>query len=343
MGRAFDPSASWIPAQLKKPVKEAIEAGWIPGKDRIKAGGWFLYSPKRTEKFYIPVTCRDPDQVAKKLRSLVSKAFLSERTAFSPNYPDPDEIDELVRGVGVLSDAGATVIPGPTPIIRCRECDVEFPGWEQYASHQETCAAAPPADVQQEGVPEEGGEADTPSEGVTQDATVSTEPVHSGIIGTKEETPVASQNDTVAPKPADPAQPKRNPGTGRKQGYKWTQVNGRDNPLHEILYEAVRMTRRFKEETDSKYTRRLAEYIEDEGLLGKLPDADPDVQAAFLLGKIRELLGEGVVEGPSDEDIEKFKADIASKDEEIAALTKKNSEYADFFSAMSEMAPKEPK
>lgn len=153
---------------------------------------------------------------------------------------------------------------------------------------------------------------------------------------------MASENNAVAPKPA-PAQPERNPKTGRKQGYKWTQVNGRDNPLHEILYEAVRMTRRFKEETDSKYTRRLADYIEDEGLLGKLPNADPDVQAAFVLGKIRELLGEGVMEGPSEEEIEKFKADIASKDEEIAALTKKNGEYADFFSAMSEMAPKEPK
>lgn len=156
---------------------------------------------------------------------------------------------------------------------------------------------------------------------------------------------MATQSSTPTPKPGPkpgPA-PQRNPETGRKQGYQWTQVNGRGNPLHEIIYEAVRMTRRFKDETDSKYSKRLADYIEGEGLLAKLPDADPDVQAAYVLGQIRDLLGGGEPQGLSEEEVEQFKKDIAERDEQIAGLTKKVDEYKDFFSAMSEMAPKEPK
>jgi hypothetical protein len=335
MSRTFDPSDSWIPAGLRKPVKEALESGWTPGPDRLKRGGWFIYSPKRSEKFYIPITCKDPDTVAKKLRALISKAYLSEKNAFEPDLARvPGAIDHLVR----LSDEavldGAVIIPGPTPIIRCPDCDDEFTGWEAFAVHQGPCqenVAAALEAKQEKQVPEEGGDAAVPSEGVTESVADSTEPVHSGRIGTKEETPLATEKNAASP------QPTHNPETGRKRGYTWTRVNGKEDPLHEVLYEAVRYTRRFKNETDSKYTLRLAQYIETEGLLDRLVFADPDMQATALLEQIRELLGEGVTPGPSEEEIEQFKKDIEKKDEEIAALTKKVDEMSEFFSTMSEM------
>ena len=386
MSRVFDPSANWIPAQLKKPVREALDAGWKPGKDRIKAGGWFIYSPKGSEKFYVPSACKDPDTVAKKLRALISKAYLSEPNAFEPN-PPAGAVDQLVA----LSDSaimkGAVIVPGPVPHIRCPICDLEYEGWEAFANHQDECAKAVKASTEKErarvvalraegktyseiaemvslprhevaaivaalngglpakrskAVPKEGGGADRPSEGVPQSATDSTEPVHSGTISTKEETPLATESTTPTPKPG-PKQELKPEAKPRKGGYKWTQVNGRGNPLHEIMYEAVRMNRRFNAETDSKYAKRLADYIEGEGLLGKLPDADPDVQAAFVLGQVKELLGVGEVL-PSEEDAETIKqlqVSVAEKDVHIASLTKKVGEFSDFFSAMSEMAPKE--
>lgn len=393
MGREFDASANWIPAQLKKPVREALDAGWKPGKDRIKAGGWFLYSPKGTEKFYIPITCKDPDTVAKKLRALISKAYLSEPNAFEPSMPP--EAAALVQGwADEAITAGAVIIPGPIPHIRCPVCDLEYEGWEAFANHQDECERAAKAAAEKNAaekerarvvalrakgktyseiaemvslprhevaaivaslngdlpvkkpkpVPPKGGDVDRPSEGALQDVTGSIEPGHSGTISTKEETPLATESNTPTPKPGPKQAPKAE-AKPRKGGYSWTQVNGRGNPLHEIMYEAVRMNRRFNAETDSKYAKRLADYIEGEGLLGKLPDADPDVQAAYVLGQIKELLGVGEPQ-ESEEDaetIKKLEASVAEKDGQIADLTKRVGEYSDFFSAMSEMAPKEAK
>lgn len=388
MSRVFDPSANWIPAQLKKPVREALDAGWKPGKDRIKAGGWFLYSPKGTEKFYVPITCKDPDTVAKKLRALISKAYLSEPSAFEPNMP-PEAAVQLQGWSEAAITAGAVIIPGPIPHIRCPVCDLEYEGWEAFANHQDECAKAAKAaaekastekerarviDLRTEGktyseiaevvslprhevaaivaslngdlpakqpkaVPKEGGSAVRPSEGVPQSATDSTESVHSGTISTKEETPLATESTTPTPKPG-PKQAPKPEAKPRKGGYSWTQVNGRGNPLHEIMYESVRMNRRFNGETDSKYAKRLADYIEGEGLLGKLPDADPDVQAAFVLGQIRELLGVGEVQA-SEEDAETIKqleVSVAEKDVEIAALNKKVGDLRGVLSTLSDLA-----
>lgn len=347
MGRVFDPSASWIPAQLKRPVKEALEAGWTPGKDRIKAGGWFIYSPKKTEKFYIPITCKDPDNVAKKLRALISKAYLTETNAFEPDMArEPGKTDDLVRlSEGAVLD-GAIIRPGPVPSIQCPDCDLEFTGWDAFAAHQAPCqerVRARLAEEQAAQVPEEQGEADVLSEGASQTVPDSTEPAQSGTIGTKEETSMASESTTPAPETKRTGAPTHNPKTGRKRGYSWTPVKGKENPLHEVLYEACRYTRRFKNETDSKYSLRLAQYIEDEGLLNRLAfDVDVEAGATLLLDQVRELLG--IEESKPDEGaIEQLKQDIATKDEQIADLTKKVGEYSDFFSAMSEMAPKESK
>lgn len=335
MGASFDPMASYVPAGLKKPVKEALAMGWKPGEKRVTKGGWYIYSPKGTQKFYVPITCKDADELAKKLRSLMSKAFLSEKSAFAKHYPPKDEVSELMRGVHVLQDAGATVIPGTVPLIRCNDCDTEFPGWEQYASHQDVCQAnvkAALAAKQERAVPKEGQGADRPSEGVSQDVTESTESVHSGTISTKEETPLATESSTPAPKPAPPK-------TGRRRGYTWTQVTGKENPLHEILYEAVRYNRRLKDEVDSKYSLRLAQYIESEDLLSRLSFGDPDMQATSILEKIRDLVGGGEQENEeAAQTIKQLQEDVATKTTEIEALTKKYTDLRAVLSTFSDLA-----
>lgn len=161
---------------------------------------------------------------------------------------------------------------------------------------------------------------------------------------------MASVSTTPAPKPGPKVTPKPgpeiDPKTGRKRGYRWTQVTGKGNPLHEILYTAVRMNRRVRDETDSQWTLRMAEFIEAEGLLGKLPDADPELRAAYLLNQIREVLypdGEPVEENP--EEIEQYEqaiaakdAEIATKNEEIEGLNKEVSTLKEFFGTMNSLA-----
>lgn len=385
MSGSFDPSASYVPAGLRKAAKEATNLGWTAKKSGRE--GWFLRSPKGSEKFYIPATCKDPDTLSRKLRSKMNNAYVNERSAFKPDLP-PEAAEAMLALAESAMAKGAVIVPGPDPHITCPMCDDEYDGWEAFANHQEACAKAaaeakqakerarvvdlraagktyseiaemvslPRHEVasivaallgdlpakQPKAVPKEGDGAARPSEGVPQDATDSTESVHSGTISTKEETPLATTSTTPTPKPGPKQATKvtANPETGRRQGYKWTQVKGRENPLHEILYEAVRMNRRFTGETDSKWTKRLADYIEGEGLLGKLPDADPDVQAAYVLGQIKELLGVGEPQ-ESEEDaetIKKLEASVAEKDAEIVTLNKKVGDLRGVLSTLSDLA-----
>lgn len=342
MGASFDPSASYVPAGLRKAAKEATNLGWTAKKSGRE--GWFLRSPKGSEKFYIPSTCKDADTLARKLRSKINNAYVNERSAFKPDLP-PEAASVMLALAESAMAKGAVIVPGPDPHITCPVCDDEYEGWEAFANHQDDCAKAADAAKRQREATVQNQPIDRFIEGASQGVTEQAESAHSGTISTKEETPLATQSSTPTPKPGP--QPgsaaQRNPETGRKQGYRWKVVNGRGNPLHEILYTAVRMNRRLREETDSNWTYRLAEFIESEGLLGKLPEADPDLQAAYVLGQIRDLLGGGEPQGPSEEEIEQFKKDIAERDEQIAGLTKKVDEYKDFFSTMSELAPKEPK
>lgn len=343
MGRVFDPSASWIPAQLKKPVREALDAGWTPGKDRIKAGGWFIYSPKKTEKFYIPITCKDPDNVAKKLRSLINKAYLAEDSAFEPGISAvPGAVDRIHRIQDKVLDGGPGIKQGPSPYLICPDCDGEWLDTYGFAAHQEACQERMRARLAAEQavlVPEEGDTADSPSEDVLQDVTVSTEPVHSGIIGTKEETPLAEESNTGTPE-RKATTPSHDPKTGRKRGYTWTRVNGKEDPLHEVLYEAVRYTRRFKNETDSKYTLRLSQYIETEGLLDRLAFADPDMQATATLEKIRELLGGGEAQGTEEDalTIKQLEDSVAEKTTEIETLKAKVTNLRGVLDTLSSLA-----
>lgn len=387
MSGSFDPSASYVPAGLRKAAKEATNLGWTAKKSGRE--GWFLRSPKGSEKFYVPITCKDADALARKLRSKINNAYVNERSAFKPDLP-PEAAHAMLALAESAMAKGAVIVPGPDPHITCPVCDEEYDGWEAFANHQDACAKAaaeakrakekarvvdlraagktyseiaevvdlPRHEVaaivaalngdlpakQPKAVPEEGGGAARPSEGVSQDATDSTEPVHSGTISTKEETPLATTSSTPTPKPGPKQAPKAQATpaqeTGRKTGYKWTQVKGRENPLHEIIYEAVRMNRRFTGETDSKWTKRLADYIEGEGLLGKLPEADPDVQAAYVLGQIKELLGVGEPQASEEdaETIKKLEASVAEKDTEIATLNKKVGDLRGVLSTLSDLA-----
>lgn len=336
MSRGFDPSASWVPAQLRKPVKEALSQGWTPGKDRVKAGGWFIYSPKRTEKFYVPITCNDPDMLARKLRSLINKAYLAEDSAFEPGISSmPGQVEKIHRIQDKVLEAGPGIAQGPSPYLTCPDCDGEWLEIEGFMAHQAACqerVRAHLAAEQERTVPEEGDGAVRPSEGVSQDVTDSTEPVHSGTISTKEETPLADESSTPTPKPG--------PKTGRARGYTWTQVTGKENPLHEVLYEAVRYTRRFKNETDSKYTLRLAQYIEAEGLLNRLAFADPDVQATATLEKIRELLGGGEDQSTEEDalTIKQLEDEVAKKTAEIETLTNKVTNLRGVLDTLSSLA-----
>lgn len=362
MSAAFDPSASYVPAGLRKAVAEAVAVGWTAKKNRGR-GGWNMTSPKRTQTFYVPITCKDADTLAKELRSRMSKAYFAEPSAFKPK-PDPGEAAYLQELADMAIMKGATIIPGETPYIRCPICDEEYEGWEAFALHQPDCDAAKKrADVEKErervldmrtagktyteiadavNLPrrEVADIIDHFIEGASQDVTESPEPVHSGTISTKEETPVASTSSTPMPKPGPgKSSPEVDAKTGRRRGYRWTQVSGRGNPLHEIIYTAVRMNRRLRDETDSQWTRRLADFIESEGLLGKLPDATPEGQATYMLNQIKDVLYPGglpVEENP--EEIEQYQQEIAAKNEEIEGLKKEVSTLKEFFGTMNSLA-----
>lgn len=319
----FSASDSWIPAQLRKPVKEALDSGWVPAKGRTKNGGWWIYSPKKTQKFYVPITCKSPDIVAKKLRELITKAYLAEQqSSFVKGHEGatPDALDHLMGMAENIVGSGARIIPGPSMQMECPNCEVSFSSWEAFAEHQDDCDARVIA------LNAEAQAKEEPAETVPD----LTEPAQSGTIGTKEETPVATESTTPTPAP------KPGPKASRKKGYTWTVVKGKENPLHEVLYEACRYTRRFKNETDSKYSLRLAQYIEAEDLLSRLEFADPDMQATAVLEQIRELVGAGV---PDDgEEIEQLKKDATEKDAQITALTEKVGELRGLMRSLSELA-----
>lgn len=318
----FSASDSWIPAQLRKPVKEALESGWLPAKGRTKSGGWWIYSPKKTQKFYVPITCKSPDIVAKKLRELITKAYLAERSSFVQGHgdggADTPQMMEMVENI--IAD-GVRIIPGSDMQMECPVCEVSFMSWEAFAAHQEGCLAKEAAKNAEEQAQEE----------VVETVPDLTEPAQSGTIGTKEETPVATESTTPAPKPG----PK-----SKRGGYTWTTVKGKENHLHEVLYEAVRYNRRLKNETDSKYSLRLAQYIEEQELLSRLVMGEPDMQATLLLEQIREIVGVGA---DDSEEIEQLKKDSAEKDEQITTLDAKVGELRGLLRTLSELAEEENK
>lgn len=279
MSGSFDPQASYVPAGLRKATKEALSQGWTAKKSG--SGGWFIRSPKGTQKFYIPITAKDPDALATKLRSLINKAYLAERTSFEQRAgggtAPKDVVDRFSKaGDVVIERTGAAIQTGPSPTLTCPDCDGEWLEIEGFMAHQPACqerVRARLADEQARAVPEEGDDAVEPSTERTEDVPEQTQ---SGTIAHEEET-LADTEEVQASK---------------RTRRSWTLTT--NDPLHRALYVAIRTNPRRTSETDSKWARRLADYFVEESLLDEvLPEFEPtdEVSAARVLAQIRALVG----------------------------------------------------
>lgn len=275
MSGSLDPQASYVPAGLRKAVKEALDLGWTAKKSG--SGGWFIRSPKGTQKFYIPITAKDPDALARKLRSLINKAYIAESGGVTPDFSAAGAADDLIKIQGIVTDrTGAVIRQGPDPTLSCPDCDGEWLEIEGFLAHQKACQERLRerlAAEQQAAVPVEVPVEDAPSTVRTEDAP---EQPHSGTIAHQEET--LTDMDKV-------------PAIKRTRG-SWTLTT--NDPLHRALYVAIRSNPRRTNETDSKWARRLADYFVEESLLDEvLPEFEPtdEVSAARTLAQIRSLVG----------------------------------------------------
>jgi len=275
MSGSFDPQASYVPAGLRKATREALNQGWTARKSG--SGGWFLRSPKGSQKFYIPITAKDPDALATKLRSLINKAYLSEDSAFEPGISQmPGQVDRMHRIQDKVLAAGPAIAQGPSPYLTCPDCDGEWLDMEGFMAHQPACqerVRARLADEQAREVPEEGDDVVEPAEGRTEDVPEQTQ---SGTIAHEEETLTDTEEVRAS---------KRKRGT-------WTLTT--NDPLHRALYVSLVEAPRRANETNSKWARRLADCIIEKDLLAEvLPEFEPtdEVSASRLLAQIRTMLG----------------------------------------------------
>lgn len=281
MSGSLDPQASYVPAGLRKAVKEALDQGWTAKKSG--SGGWFIRSPKGTQKFFIPITAKDPDALAKVLRSKINKAYLRESGGIGPDYKSiPGAVERLSRLQEVIIQNGVVIQQGPDPTLICPDCDGEWVEIDGFIGHQEQCQAnvrARLAAEQEQAVPEEGDDVVEPPEERTEDVP---EQPQSGTIAHEEETLTDTEEVRV---------PKQKRGS-------WTLTT--NDPLHRALYVALREAPRRANETDSKWARRLADCFMEKDLLAEvLPEFEPtdEVSASRVLAQIRVLVGADEADG----------------------------------------------
>ena len=321
MSGSFDPQASYVPAGLRKAVKEALSQGWTAKKSG--SGGWFLHSPKRSQKFYVPITAKDPDALASKLRSLINKAYLAERSAFEDRGPDDEDYKQIVdktsrAGDKVIEYTGAAIQTGPSPTLTCPDCDGEWLEIEGFMAHQKACqerVRVRLAAEQAEEAPEEGVESVEPSEGQTEDVP---EQAQSGTIAHQEETLTDTRVVDVQ--------------KAKRRGWTPTQ----NDPLHRALYLAIRSNSRRMNESDSKWARRLADFFVENNLLDEvIPDFEPidEVSAARVLAQIRTLVG-------ADE-AEEAKAEVAVMQAKVEELTAANDRLRTTLRTFADLAREE--
>ena len=305
MSGSLNPQARYVPAGLRKAVDEALRLGWTAKKSG--SGGWTIRSPKGTQSFYIPITAKDPDALATKLRSKMSKAYLGEKSAFHPSLPN-EVIDLVMPAVEATLAEGVSIQPGTSPTSVCPDCNVEFLTWEAFAAHQKGCQERVAAErealeekiltLYAEGtsIPDisravnlhhaEVLEIIAPFAADEQERTEDVpEETQSGTIAHEEET-LADTNEAQVPT-----------RTRAKRGA-WTLTT--NDPLHRALYVAIRTNPRRINETDSKWARRLADYFVEESLLEEvLPEFEPtdEVSAGRVLAQIRALVGADEADG----------------------------------------------
>lgn len=275
MSGSFDPQASYVPAGLRKAAKEALQQGWTAKKSGRE--GWFIRSPKGTQKFYLPITAKDADALARKLRSLINKAYLAEDSAFEPGINTmPGAVEQVHRIQERVLAAGPSIRQGPSPYLTCPDCDGEWLEIEGFMAHQEACqdnVRARLAAEQEQAVSEEGDDDVEPAEERTEEVPEQTQ---SGTIAHEEETLTDMEQTPVS----------------KAKRRAWTQTT--NDPLHRALYVAIRENKRHTHETDSKWARRLADYFVEEDLLREvLPEFEPtdEVTASRVLAQIRVMLG----------------------------------------------------
>lgn len=120
-----------IPKELRTTVRRAISMGWTAKK--TSSGGHTMYSPKKTERFYVPITAKDPHSLARTFDTLISKAFIAEEPALLDASPSL-----TTRVVETLAEKGGSINLGPSPTIVCALCRprVEFLDYEGFAAHR---------------------------------------------------------------------------------------------------------------------------------------------------------------------------------------------------------------
>lgn len=311
MSGSMNPQARYVPAGLRKAVDEALRLGWTAKKSG--SGGWTIRSPKGTQSFYVPITAKDPDALATRLRSKMSKAYLTEKSAFHPSLPD-EVVNAVMPAVEASLAEGVSIQPGTSPTSVCTDCNVEFLTWEAFAVHQKGCQERVAAE--REALEEkiltlrtEGTTYEDIANAVNMDVVevqqilaVLTEGYEQVAVPEErtEDVPEETQSGTIAHEEETLADTNEGqvPTRARAKRGAWTLTT--NDPLHRALYVAIRTNPRRINETDSKWARRLADYFVEESLLDEvLPEFEPtdEVSAGRVLAQIRALVGADEADG----------------------------------------------
>lgn len=140
-----------IPKELRDVVKRALDLGWTHKKNA--SGGHTLFSPGGAERFYVPITAKDPSTLARTFSRQIDKAFLVENGGPENGLSGED----LAHVIDDIHDRGGKINLGPSPTVECTLCRpaIEFSGWGAYAVHVndlhpvESDVEAPPEGVQE--------------------------------------------------------------------------------------------------------------------------------------------------------------------------------------------------
>lgn len=305
MSGSMNPQARYVPAGLRKAVDEALRLGWTAKKSG--SGGWTIRSPKGTQSFYVPITAKDPDALATRLRSKMSKAYLTEKSAFHPSLPD-EVVNAVMPAVEASLAEGVSIQPGTSPTSVCPDCNVEFLTWEAFAAHQKGCQERVAAE--REALEEKILTLYTEGTSVA-DISLAVNLHHTEVLETiapfvadeqerTEDVPEETQSGTIAHEEETLADTNEGQVPTRARAKRGTWTLTTNDPLHRALYVAIRTNPRRTNETDSKWARRLADYFVEESLLDEvLPEFEPtdEVTAGRVLAQIRALVGADEADG----------------------------------------------
>lgn len=321
----FDPRSVRLNKEFKAVIDAAERAGWSFRK--AGNGGVRAMSPSNpAHVFYLPITTRHPEDIAKNALKLIHNSAMTE-----------DEEIDLMRGE---LDTFGEVTPGPAPTISCRECSSEFTSWEALSAHVRSDHSAIDDDEQDND--EQDDQEEVMSNPAPTEATLDRKP-HLAVVNTNPTTGVAnfyesettievsSGGEVVWYECAHCGEKFEKPESVSPH-YNWhirrgeaTYVNGdreiiavgpsqrRYRPkvvtsggLERDIYEAIRLNARRANMSDSVYARTLADAIqqfrERRGEVEFTSEASGEVESAseasgeaeVILAQIRDLVGADV-------------------------------------------------